>query len=108
MDAQGNVISVIGGPGREHGKFKYAYDVAVDTSDNLYVCEYGNARVQKFSPDGEFLAAWGKPARDLSGLWCPWAVALDSRDRIFVADTNNQRIVCLASLPPKEEAVAAQ
>src|SRR4051794_20456052 len=31
----------------------------VDELDNVYVADYGNNRIQKFTPDGELLTAWG-------------------------------------------------
>jgi DNA-binding beta-propeller fold protein YncE len=96
FDTEGNVLGVIGRFGKEHGAFKYPYDVAVDADNNLYVCEYGNARVQKFSPQGEFLAAWGKPGRDIDGLWGPWGIDIDSKGGPLIADTYNQRILRLS------------
>ena len=95
IDTEGKVTGIVGGFGKEFGEFRYPYDVAVDKEDNLYVCEYGNSRIQKFSPDGEFVASWGRPGKEPGTLWCPWGVALDSKDKVLVADTNNQRVIRL-------------
>jgi hypothetical protein len=49
-----------GGSGGEGaGQLSRPLDVAVDSSDNLYVHEWINLRVQKFSPEGEFLLMFG-------------------------------------------------
>jgi hypothetical protein len=33
--------------------------IAVDEFGNVYVADYGNDRVQKFTSDGQFLVQWG-------------------------------------------------
>jgi hypothetical protein len=58
----------------------------------LYVCEYGNQRVQKFSKAGEPLGLWGKPGRAPGELNNPWALAVDSRGAVSVIDSNNHRV----------------
>jgi len=59
---------------------------------SLVVCEFGNNRVQLFSPDGRSLAVYGCPGRQLGQLAYPWGVAVDGRDRVFVVDAGNNRI----------------
>jgi tripartite motif-containing protein 71 len=34
--------------------------MAVDNSGDVYVVEYGNDRIQKFSGNGQFLTKWGR------------------------------------------------
>lgn len=70
----------------------YPYDVAIAPDGSVYVCEYGNSRVQRFSKDGEPLGTWGRPGRGEGELFNPWAVAVDGRGRVFVVDSNNHRI----------------
>ena len=41
------------------GVFTFPQYVAVDDSSNFYVTDLGNARVQKFDKNGEFLTSWG-------------------------------------------------
>ena len=53
FDLEGNLIRVIGEPGKAPGQFKFPYDVALDQQGRIYVCEYGNNRIQCFSPEGE-------------------------------------------------------
>ena len=45
--------------GTEPGQMSYPYDLAIGPDDCLYVCEYGNHRVQKFTLDGKPLGLWG-------------------------------------------------
>jgi sugar lactone lactonase YvrE len=49
-----------GAPGSASGQFQSPIGVAVDQhSGSVYVADSGNARVQKFSGTGKFIAAWG-------------------------------------------------
>ena len=44
----------------------------------LYVIEYGNHRVQKFTLDGQSLGLWGGEGLQPGRLHSPWALAVDS------------------------------
>ncbi len=74
---------------------KYPYDLAIDSENNIYVCEYGNCRVQKFSPHGESLAIYGKPGRAEGEFYSPWGVCIHKSHKLLVADTQNNRIAIL-------------
>ena len=77
--------------GSEPGQLRYPYDLVLD-GPHVYVCEFGNHRIQKFTRAGEFVAAWGTPGREAGELENPWAIVMDSRHRLHVLDTNNQRV----------------
>jgi hypothetical protein len=50
-----------GTEGTAGGQFKVPQGVAVDqSSGDVYVVDYGNHRIEKFGPTGEFLLAFGK------------------------------------------------
>ena len=70
----------------------YPYDLALDGKGHLYVCEYGNHRVQKFTLEGTSVGSWGSHGREPGQLHNPWALALDSQGRLHVLDSNNHRI----------------
>jgi DNA-binding beta-propeller fold protein YncE len=64
-----------------------------DAYDNVYVADYDNNRVQKFSPDGELLGSWGSGGTADGQFNGPKDVAVDSADeRVYVADEKNHRI----------------
>ncbi len=79
--ATGGFVRAWGRPGWQAGRFYTPTGIAVDSVGNVYVAdagvEYpddGTARIQKFSSDGQFLAAWGNipkappsPARLVGG-----------------------------------------
>ena len=73
------------------GTCKDPHDISFDSKGNLYVVEWGNCRVQKFSPDGKTLGAWGGQGRGPGRLNFPWALAVDRHDRVHVGDSENHR-----------------
>ena len=88
-----------GQQGHEPGQLKYPYDIllddaalAGDASGYVYLCEFGNHRVQKFTPNGQFVGMFGKNGRREGELDQPWGIARDSRDRMYVLDTYNHRV----------------
>jgi len=79
--------------GRAPGEFGFVTDVVEDSSGNFYVGEYGDFdRIQKFSPQGEFLLQWGAHGSELGQFRRPQNLAIDSQDRIWVTDACNHRI----------------
>jgi DNA-binding beta-propeller fold protein YncE len=50
------------------------------------VADTGNARIQKFNRDGQFLMAWN--GADAGQLKNPVALAIDSRNNVYVMDEN--------------------
>ena len=60
---------------------------------HLYVTDgYGNARVHKFTPDGELLFSWGEPGDGPGQFVTPHSVCVDERGLVYVADRQNCRI----------------
>jgi DNA-binding beta-propeller fold protein YncE len=81
-----------GDPQAEPGKFWGPRDVALDAEGNVYVTDTGNKRVQKFSPTGEFLQAWGGGGIVPGAFEEPVGIDIDRQGNIYVADTWNHRI----------------
>ena len=95
---------VIGSQGLEPGQFQNPRGISLGPDGFVYVADSGNHRVQKFTTDGQFAAAWGRNSTIESetgvaeGFNEPWDVAVapggasPSAAGVYVADTWNHRI----------------
>lgn len=86
--------ATIGGTlGQAPGEFGFVTDVVEDSQGNLYIGEYGDFdRIQKFSPEREFLLQWGTHGSQLGQFRRPQNMAIDRHDHIWVVDACNHRI----------------
>ena len=66
--------------------------MAVDSSDNVYVADTSNNRIQKFDSKGNFLSMWGDFGTGDGQFRFPVAVAVGDSDNVYVADSSNYRI----------------
>jgi len=59
--------------------------IAVDKACNVYVSDFFNGRIQKFSSEGNFLTKWRCNS-------CPWGIAIDSKDYVYIVDKDDSCI----------------
>ncbi len=80
-------------PGAEGEPFNLPTDFALGPDGEMYISDgYGNARIHKYSPDGELIKSWGKPGTGPGEFDLPHCVRVDPRNRVMVADRSNNRI----------------
>ena len=78
---------------RAAGPFHRVTNVAVLPSGDMYIADgYGNARVHKYSKEGQLLFSWGEPGSGPGQFILPHGIAVDSAGLVYVADRENSRI----------------
>ena len=70
-------------------------DIVFDSQGNMYILDTGNHRIQKFNPDGKFLASIGRKGQGPAEFQYPLSLDVDSEGYLYVADSGNQRIQVL-------------
>jgi hypothetical protein len=76
----------------EHVAFNHPNDVAVDKDGAIYVLDAGNTRIQKFGPDGRFLATIGRKGQGPGEFILPSGLDLDKDGNLVVGDTAQSRV----------------
>jgi DNA-binding beta-propeller fold protein YncE len=64
----------------------------VDKAGNIFVCEFGNSRIQVFDANCQPVEIIGGPGAAPGRFANPWGVALDASGNLFVADALNHRV----------------
>jgi len=104
-------LGVAGQPGNAPGQFNQPNDVVTGPDGSIYVSDGHNgqgmtsnqamnlgreagqtARIQKFTPQGEFLMEWGEIGVEHGQFRTPHALAFDSQGRLWIADRGNHRL----------------
>ena len=86
----GVIKKIWGKAGPEPGQFNNPTGVAVNGRNEIVVVDA--TRVQKFTPDGVFIEAFGKLGTGDGEIKQALAVCCDKDDTIFVADGGNNRV----------------
>jgi tripartite motif-containing protein 71 len=81
-----------GSMGTEPGQFDGQNNVA-GTGEFVYVPDYNNQRIQKFTNDGQLVKTWGGTYDEADGEFKnPHGVALDSEGNVYVSERSGLRI----------------
>lgn len=82
-------------PGSQPGQFNTPWTLAGDAQDNVYLVDYGNQRVQKFSSIGEVIPSFWTRMQASALLQQPAGIAVREQDGatwILVLDTSSSTI----------------
>ncbi len=83
---------------RAGAPFNFPTNLAVSPSGDLYIADgYGNARIHRFSAEGELLSSWGEPGDGPGQFHIPHGIAIDQHGTVYVADRENSRIQIFTS-----------
>jgi sugar lactone lactonase YvrE len=75
----------------EPNNFAHPQFVAVGEDGSIYVSDFGNKRIQKFSSNGEYVTHWGNSGKQIGDFYNPSGIAVTG-DFVFVADRDLNRI----------------
>ena len=91
LDEGGNWLSFIGGKCIADGELVAPSNMALDDEGYLYVVDYGNPRITKFSPDGAFVQNFGERSYGFNGFISPTGIAVYG-GIIYAADSVQKSI----------------
>jgi len=74
------------------GQFASPAGVAVNSAGEVYVTDYQNHRVQRFTSSGTFLNAWGSQGAADGQFSFPADVAVDPAGDVYVTEFGNSRV----------------
>ena len=78
-----------GSSGGGTGEFNSPRGAAIDSVGDVYVADFLNWRVQKFTASGQFISVWGGTAGDDDGQFeGTYSIAIDDIDNVYVVDTS--------------------
>ena len=87
------VPSWTGTVARAAGPFNHPTKAAAGPDGTVYVADgYGNARIHRFSPDGELLSSWGRPGVGSGEFKLPHSVTVLRDGTVIVADREADRL----------------
>src|SRR5204862_344248 len=97
-------ILKFGGTGSADGQLLTPRGMATDASNNVYVADNGNNRIQKFNSTGGFITKWGSAGAGNGQFSSPAGISVNSSGTVFVADSGNNRIQSFSSTGTFNEA----
>jgi sugar lactone lactonase YvrE len=84
--------SLIGGTRPANGGFNGAFDVAYGPDGSIYVTDWFNHRIQKFTAGGVFVDDWGGYGTPNGSFIFPRGIAVKGDGTVVVTDSENNRI----------------
>jgi streptogramin lyase len=72
-------------------KISEIHDVLA-TKDFVFVPDYENHNIKKFTKNGTFILEWGQEGTDPGQFDTPHSMAIDSQGYVYVSDMSNNRI----------------
>jgi tripartite motif-containing protein 71 len=85
-------VKQLGTRGTGYGQFQFPNCIAVDSSDNIYVADGVNCRIQKFDRKCNFITTWGSRGRNYGQFNEPYGIAVDSSGNVYTTEVWYQRV----------------
>lgn len=91
IDGDGDAIFDIGASGDGNAKFRGPMDLSIDASEDIYVADSGNRRIQKFNSNMEYITQWSA-VDGIDTEFDPSSVVVGPSGNIYVTDVTNHRV----------------
>ena len=91
---EGEFLYKIGDKGSDDGQLRDPRGMAIDSKDNLVVCDSGNHRLHMFTTDGRAFA-FGTQGKETGQFDKPQDIVVTSDGRLYVTDYCNNRVQIL-------------
>jgi len=79
----------------ENIAFYMPVDIVFDAQGNWYILDSGNHRIQKFTPEGQYLDTIGSQGQGPGEMSYPVSLDINADGNLVVSDPNNQRVQIL-------------
>lgn len=79
-------------PGSGNGQFNHPGSINVDANNNIYVCDSGNYRIEKFDVNGNYILQWGSFGSGKGQFEVIGGMAVDNNGHVYVGDQATYRI----------------
>lgn len=87
LDQNGGFIFKFGRVGSGEGQLNFPEGITLDKSENVYVCDTMNGRIQKFNPQGKFVGLLSQ------GFKRPTSICIDSQSKFYVVDAELKQVI---------------
>ncbi|MBU1937649.1 NHL repeat-containing protein [bacterium] len=93
VGADGTLLGEIGDLGKEHGQFQWPIDVAAQQGTSIWVSDFGNRRIERFTRRFTWQGTIKIPSIDGDFTGQPGALAMTAMGDLFVVDQDGQRLL---------------
>ena len=80
--------------GSKEGELNKPRDIAINSQGMVYVADYNNDRICKFTSTGEYICSLGEAGTDTASvLDRPSSIGIDTNDNVYITEMINGRII---------------
>jgi hypothetical protein len=94
VDSTGALVAETGGLGTTHGQFKWPQDVKADFGNTVWVVDYGNRRIEKFSRSLTYQGTLEITQSGDDAKHQPEQIAFSPHGDLYVYDRDGGRLIC--------------
>src|SRR5260221_13651861 len=86
------IVTKWGIKGNQEGWFDNPQDVTIDAAGTVYVADFQNHRVQKFTSEGRLLQVIGRYGHDPGEICYPRSIDVDAHENFYIYEQEQSRV----------------